>query len=109
MSDAPAVKCPHSSYKGNIKVTTATVPQLNVNSLIAIVTVKCAACGKPFVWKGRHGFSTSDPVVSPDQVTLRAPLLLPPDEEIEEIILPQIAKSRRRKPAKRREKKPTVH
>jgi hypothetical protein len=103
-------KCAHSKYKANVKVTMAQVPQLDVNTLVALITMKCVTCGKDFVWKGRQGFSSADPLVSPDMFTLRAPLLPPPDEEIEEIVLPsKLEKSIEKMKKQEAKVKKTVH
>lgn len=101
-------KCPHKDFKGNIRITTAEIPNLSVSSLIALVTVKCTTCGKNFVWKGPQGLSLNNPLISPDQITLRAPLLAPPPEEIEEVIFPKARKTPT-KPKKQRAPKPTIH
>lgn len=81
--DVGGGRCAHARYRSKLRVENVAVGGIEVRQLLVRVSVACAACGEPFVWKGPVGFSTSAPMVSPDGSELRAPIDYPiePDEE----------------------------
>lgn len=70
--------CPHLDFAANVAVNrigeAETVDGLP-RAYMADITVSCADCGEPFRWTGlRTGASFDQPMVSPDERELRAPL-----------------------------------
>lgn len=70
--------CEHPDFVAHVDVTRLTDDDEEAHAFAADVTVRCAACGAAFGWKGPPiGFSLSEPRVSADALTLRAPLMSP--------------------------------
>ena len=72
-------KCPHKTYKATAKIQSVVVTELNIKQLVVVLKVTCALCKESFIFKGPTGFSTSQPLASPDGQELRIPIDWPVD------------------------------
>ncbi len=72
----PDRACPHEDFAAVVEVNRLTkVEGGPVTGYSAEITVRCADCDEPFRWIGcPAGLSPRQPMVSPDEATLRAPL-----------------------------------
>jgi len=67
---------PHFDALVNVgRIGTGDTPDGMPAAYVAEVTVKCGECGEPFRWSGvRAGLSYVEPMCSPDETELRAPM-----------------------------------
>jgi len=70
----PDRACPHEDFAAVVEVNRLTkVEGGPVTGYSAEITVRCADCDEPFRWIGcPAGLSPRQPMVSPDEATLRA-------------------------------------
>jgi hypothetical protein len=73
----PDRACPHGRFVASVKVgrITRSDDDPTVIAYMADVTVACEQCEEPFRWSGvPAGMSYHHPMVSPNEIELRAPL-----------------------------------
>ncbi len=75
-----STRCKHKKYRPSVKMENFHISSLNYNEVVAILTVTCAECGEPFLFKAQEGFSTREPTASPGRAVLYAPIVYPLDK-----------------------------
>jgi hypothetical protein len=75
MSADPDRACPHEDFVAAVAVNRITDEAGEVIAYSAEITVRCVQCDEPFRWTGVPvGMSPRQPMCSPDETELRAPL-----------------------------------
>lgn len=83
MSDKKKTDCEHPKYVHDIKIHEVDLKQVGGRRLVLKLKLTCNTCGRPFIFEGDAGFSTTGPTVSPDMTELRAPIYWPLRDEDE--------------------------
>lgn len=82
--------CRHTKYQVATKVVTVKLQELESWQMVMKITAICKDCRKPFTFRAKHGFSTSEPTLSNDSRELRIPMDYPIDDDPEIVPLTDI-------------------
>ncbi len=75
--------CKHTRYLITTKVVNVKLQEIESWQMVLKINAVCKDCRKPFTFRAKHGFSTTEPTLSNDSRELRIPLDYPMDDDEE--------------------------